>query len=272
MALTSILLHLADDPRNQARIEASAELARRHEAHLAGLYVITPPRWPSGGEAMIPESLREKLAGDLRERANKTRAEFENACRKQGVSGEWRLAEGYAADIVAEQARYSDVVVVGQPGDEPPIGTEGLVDELVFSTGRPVLVVPYAGRYATFGKRVLVAWKGGREAARAVSDAIPFMKKADLVTVLTINAKGAGHIPGQDIAAFLARHGVKTELRQTVARDIEVGDVLLSSAADMGADLLVMGAYSHSRLREMVMGGATRSIIERMTLPTVFSH
>ena len=140
----------------------------------------------------------------------------------------------------------------------------------------PVLVVPYAGRYETVGRRVLIGWSATREAARAVSDAMPLLAAAEIVTVLTIDAREGtdahGELPGADISLHLARHGVKAEIERTVSAGIPAGDVLLSRAADLGADLLVIGAYGHSRVRELLLGGVTRSILQSMTLPVLMSH
>ncbi len=137
-------------------------------------------------------------------------------------------------------------------------------------------MIPYTGTYPRIGRRVLVAWNASREATRAVTDAMPFLEHAGLVTVLTANARttdmGHGDLPGADIALHLARHGVRAEAAPTHSGDVDVGEWLLSRAADLEVDLMVMGAYGHSRLRELVMGGATRSILQHMTVPVLFSH
>ena len=139
-------------------------------------------------------------------------------------------------------------------------------------SGRPVLVVPYAGRHEGLGSRVLVAWNASREAARAVHDALPLLTRARSVVVLAVDPPDEDHIPGADIAAHLAHHGVHVEARHTVAPDIEVGDELLNLISDLGADLLVMGAYGRSRWREAVFGGATRHILAHMTVPVLMAH
>jgi len=145
---------------------------------------------------------------------------------------------------------------------------------LALGVGRPVLIVPRYGTFETVGERVLVAWNGSREATRAVHDALPLLKLASSVTVLSIDPEHdtGDRIPGADIALHLARHGVAAEGMSTVGLDISVGDLLLSRAADLGADLIVMGAYGHSRVRELVLGGATRHILQHMTVPVLMSH
>ena len=166
------------------------------------------------------------------------------------------------------------MVVVGQPerGKVEPGTTNQLPANVVMGSGRPVIVVPYAGKFETAPSIALVAWSGTREASRAVHDAIPLLKRADKVSVLSINAKDGTHLPGADIAAHLARHGCKAEAARTVTSDVSVADVILSDAADIGADFIVMGAYGHSRLREWVLGGATRDVLGMMTMPVFLAH
>ena len=145
---------------------------------------------------------------------------------------------------------------------------------MVLAAGRPALVIPYIGAGETLGERVLVAWDGGREAARAVNDALPLLERAASVGVLVINPSRGGHgeQPGADIALHLARHGISVDAEHLEARDISTGNALLSRLADQNIDVLVMGAYGHSRLREMVLGGVTRQVFQSMTVPVLMSH
>jgi nucleotide-binding universal stress UspA family protein len=149
-------------------------------------------------------------------------------------------------------------------------------EELVLSAGRPVLLIPYAGHFPEVGRRVLVAWNAGREAARAVTDALPLLARASIVQVVAFDPRkgGADHgdIPGADIALLLARHGVKVSIAQQQSKEVDVGNQILSRAADMQSDLIVMGAYGHSRLRELVLGGVTRTLLDTMTVPVLMSH
>jgi nucleotide-binding universal stress UspA family protein len=194
------------------------------------------------------------------------------------VSAEWReIPAGPEADP-ALHARYADLAILGQL--DPDRGDSELTkprpEQVALVSGRPVLVVPYAGHFDSIGRRVLVAWNASREAARAVSDAMPLLAAAELVTVLTIDPRegpnGHGEIPGADISLHLARRGVKAETDRTVSAGLPVGEVMLSRAADLGADLIVMGAYGHSRARELLLGGATRSLLRSMTVPVLMSH
>jgi len=166
-------------------------------------------------------------------------------------------------------------VVVGQT--DPSDGSGVLPDfphQLVLTVGRPVLLVPYAGRFETLGRRILLAWNAGREATRATTDAIPFLRDAEEVNVVAVNPAGRQHgeVPGADIGLYLARHGVRVKVSNVQATEIDVGNQLLSSAADLSSDLIVMGAYGHSRFAELVLGGVTRTMLESMTVPVLMTH
>ncbi len=204
---------------------------------------------------------------------------FREQSRKDGVSGEFRAADGPFGPTVALQARYSDLVIVGQrnPDVPSPFGGVDIVPEVLFAAGRPLLVVPYAlPLESTCGKAVLVGWNGTREAARAIHDAIPLLKGAGLVTVLSINPRrgiaAENGMPAADMARHLARHGIEVRAAHSVADDITVGDALLSYASDIGADMLVIGGYGHSRVRELMLGGVTELLLRTMTLPVLVSH
>ena len=185
---------------------------------------------------------------------------------------------GYASDVVSLNAKYVDLAIVSQadPDDAESYPNPGLPAEVALEAGRPVLVLPYIGAGKTLGKNVMVAWNGSREATRAVNDALPLLERAVKVSVLAVNPRDGGgdhgDVPSADISLHLARHGVKTEATQTVSNEIDVADVILSRIADTGCDLLVMGAYGHSRMRELMMGGVTRDILKHMTVPLLLSH
>jgi nucleotide-binding universal stress UspA family protein len=199
---------------------------------------------------------------------------FQEAIRREGVMGEWRQVEGRAVELLALHGRYADLLVMGQ--DDPESGNAGLLEAVLFDSGRPVLAIPFAGTFKTIGRRVLVGWNASREASRAVHDALPLLAKAESTCVFLANPKRGlaahGEEPGADIARHLARHGLKVEVAKTIADDVADSALLLNHASDMGADLLVMGAYGHSRLREFILGGVTRSLLREMTVPVLLSH
>jgi nucleotide-binding universal stress UspA family protein len=285
MAIKDILIHLTQDPRNAVRLELAVALARDHGAHLTALYVVPAPQIPGYFQAYVPDEVLNEQRATAQAAAEVAKAEFEAATEGAGVASEWRSTEGAFGDHADLHARYADLVVVGQRDPEAVGGSVyDLAEELVLVAGRPVLAVPYAGEFKTLGERVLVAWDGSREATRAVHDALPILERAKEVVVYRVNPEEAGHLPAADVAAHLARHGVKAEAHHTVSkiprdetavigrRSIGIGDLLLSATMDFGSDLLVMGAYGHSRIRELVLGGSTRYILQHMTIPVLMSH
>jgi nucleotide-binding universal stress UspA family protein len=278
MAFKDILVYVDDAKSCPSRLDVAVRLASAHGAHLVGLHVrplLTLPVAVApdyGGQlAMLQDKYSEEVAATAK-------GLFDEAVRHCDISFEWRDVGGDIIGTVALHARYVDLVIVGQTdadADDAAVDRH-LADHLVLDAGTPVLVVPYVGQYATVGERVQVAWNSSREAARAVNDALPILERAKLVKVLAINPKdgpkGHGDVPGADICLHLARHGVNAVCESIRAPDIGVGNMLLSRAADDDADLLVMGAYGRSRLRELVLGGATRHILYHMTIPVLLSH
>jgi nucleotide-binding universal stress UspA family protein len=268
-----ILVHVEDDPACEGRFACASALALRQDAHLAGLYALEVPELPGYVAAQIGEEALHRARATYLARAARVRERLEELARRDGVRFEWREGTGPALELLIAEGRYADLVVVGQPDPEDAgARPEGFPGELALVGGRPVLAVPYAGRHQAFGTRALIAWNASREAARAVHDALPLLAAAEQVVVLAVDAPEAGHIPGADIATHLAHHGVHVEARHTVAPDIAVGDELLNLISDLGADLLVMGAYGRSRWREAVFGGATRHVLAHMTVPVLMAH
>jgi nucleotide-binding universal stress UspA family protein len=281
MSYKDLLVVLDSDATSRGRIELAAALAERFSAHLVGLYPLPVPEAPRHlgyyDPALLDPFFRE-LREKAREVSEKEREAFEHAASLRGLSAEWRVvAEGPEADP-ALHARYVDLTILGQL--DPDRSDADIIrprpEHVTLASGRPILVIPYAGHFETVWRRVLIGWNATREATRAVNDAMPLLAAAEVVTVLTIDAREGpdahGELPGADISLHLARHGVKAEIERTVSAGIPAGDVLLSRAADLGADLLVLGAYGHSRVRELLLGGATRSILRSMTVPVLMSH
>jgi len=280
MSYKDLLVVLGSDTASRGRMALATALAERFAAHLVGLYPLPIPDVPRTLGYYNP-SLFDPIFRELREKAqevcDREREAFEHAASLRGLSAEWRVTEGLEADP-AVHARYVDLTILGQV--DPDGGDTELIrprpELLALASGRPILAVPYAGQFETVGRRVLIGWNATREATRAVNDAMPLLAAADVVTVLTIDAREApdahGELPGADISLHLARHGVKATIERTVSAGVPAGEVLLSRAADLGADLLVIGAYGHSRMRELLLGGATRSILQSMTVPVLMSH
>lgn len=274
MAIKDILVHVDDGKPNRARVKAALELARRHEAHLTGLYVIPEYFIPAYAEIHIPVEVLETQQAEARRAAERAEADFRTLADQTDCPVEWRCARGYADSELIAQSRYTDLLVLGQAEETGIMSSAGeMEDHVLLGAARPVLLIPYIGVGNAIGKRVLVAWNDSREAVRAVHDALPLLQKADKVDVVAVNPpRSEGDIPTAEICRHLARHGVRAEAGQAVADDIDVGDVLLSRVSDQGHDLLVLGAYGHTRLRETVLGGVTRQILAHMTIPVLMSH
>jgi nucleotide-binding universal stress UspA family protein len=280
MSIADILLHLDPSTDNAAETGAALALASAHDAHLAALATVTDPDLPIYGFAGLSGSVIKALESHAGEEIGRLRSACEGAAGKAGVNVEFRAAKVYGAEVsevVATHARHADLAIVRQSSpDTPRAGGRDVIEEIVLSAGRPVLVVPYIGNHETVGRNVVVGWDGSREAARALNDAMPVIRKADKVHVMVVNAasRGGAHgeLPGADISTHLARHGLNVELDAEDSRDIDPANLILSRASDMGADLLVMGAFAHSRIQQSLFGGVTRSILRQMTLPVLLSH
>jgi nucleotide-binding universal stress UspA family protein len=272
MTYKTILVHLDETQQRSGRLGLAAALAARFDAHLVGLFALGAARIPSYALAEAGPVVREIEDRRRGEAARAAEREFRDAERRGGGKFEWRISTRDAAAAVRLSARYCDLVVLGQaqPGDAL---RRAIAEDVILAAGRPVLMVPYAGRFPDTGTRVLVAWNASPEAARAVTDALPLLAAAQSVEVVAFGDGGDhGELPGADLALFLARHGVRaTAARQSLA-GIDVGSQILSRAADSDADLIVMGAYGHSRLREMALGGATRTLLDAMTVPVLMAH
>ena len=280
MTYRTILVHLNDKRRTEALLEPAIALARQHNAHLIGMHVYASMPAPPVAVPYASKALASVGSFDRKE-SEEIAAIFQRMTAKQPFVSEWRSLKVPHVDLAAvvlDHGRAVDLIIVGQ--SDPDWDLSPLLDfpeRLALESGRPVLVVPYAGRYPEVGRNVVVAWKAGRESARAAFDALPFLLQAKTVQILEINEgrrrdDAEALAPDTTIAATLARHGIKPTVRTSIATDISVGDEILSRVADAGADLLVMGAYGHSRMRELVFGGVTRHIARHMTVPTLFSH
>lgn len=278
MPFRDILVQLDATGQSAQRLRLAADLARRHGAHLTGLHVYDPmPALfvpdPSGG-AVIADLLEQFRAEALAAAAD-IEVRFRQTLEREGIAGEWRLVEGPVPQRTALHARYADLVILGQDDPATEKDADGVtIEAALFTSGRPILLVPHAGQFATLGRRVLIGWNASREASRAVHDALPLIAGAEQVTILAVNPDDGGHgeEPGADIARHLARHGLAVTVERTVGAEIGAGDLLLNRAAEIGADLIVTGAYGHSRFRELVLGGVTRTLLRQMTVPVLMSH
>ena len=278
MPFKTILVHVDESSHAGERIKIAAAVAMAERAHLIGTAVTGASRYLLQARmlAELDPSLQTHLAF-LRERAARGLADFESAVRLLGLpSFEKHLVDDEAGGGICLQARYADLVVIGQndPGETSPVVMPDFPQYVILHCGRPVLLVPHAGRFDNIGRRVLVAWDASMEATRAITDAVPLLQRAHTVDVVVFNAGAQQKLqstrPGADIAGYLARHDVKVEvLRRRTEQDI--GDALLALVQELGSDLLVMGGYGHTRFREIVLGRVTEKVLRSVTVPVLMS-
>ena len=268
MGYRTILVELTDDRALEPRLQLARPLAGRFDAALIGMYAMPSPFIPAAyGEASayLGADLIEAQREINREIGQRVQETFRRICGA-GPNVVWQEAEGDPGSLLAEAGRTTDLILARRTAagsGEPP----DVLDQLVTAAGVPVLAVPETASGEP-GQTVVVAWNGAREAARAVHDALPFLQAARSVTLCAVGAAAATTL--EAAATMLRRHGVTVEARQVDGADREVGEILLAQCSAQGADLLVMGAYGHTRLRELVFGGATRHVLHEAPLPVLF--
>jgi nucleotide-binding universal stress UspA family protein len=255
----------------------AVSVAAALEAHLAGVAFIYDPVVPISGAGYIPAEVIETQRDDNEIAAETAIKSFNAATGQAGISAETLMTSASlagAGDQFARLARRFDVAIVGQAQPEISSMEQIIGETTLFESGRPLIMVPYIQRAPFKTDNVMICWDGSRTAARAVADAIPIIRKSGRVEIVIVASERGkqDEIEGADIGQHLARHGLKVDVHRITGGNIDVGDALLSHAADSGADFMVMGGYGHSRLREFVLGGVTRSIFESMTVPILLSH
>ena len=275
--IKDIVVNLSVGEKASPACDYAVSVAAAFDAHLAGIAFLYDPIVPVSGAGYIPADVIEAQERDNEEATRAALDRFNAACSRAGVSAEpLTLSASFAG--VGEQfsriARRFDVSIVGQSEPESSAVEEIIAELALFESGRPVIIVPYIQKAPLKLDNVMVCWDGSRAAARAIADSMPLLAKARRVEVVIVtNERGKqDEIEGADIGAHLARHGLNVDVKRTALGDIDVADVLLSHAADAGSDFIVMGGYGHSRLREFVLGGVTRSIFRSMTAPVLMSH
>jgi len=272
-----VIVNLTVDADRDTTAEYAVSLARAFQAHLSGIAFAYEPVIPGSVFGGVVTELAQAQRAATKKAAQAAVGNFDAAARGVGVAAEshmFHASHADAGETFGRLARRFDLSVVAQaePGKLPD--RELIIEAALFGSGRPLLVVPYIQRAGLSLDRVMVCWDGSRSAARAIGDAMPFLERAKSVDVVLVSGDPgkSDEIPGADIARHLARHGRKVELQRIVVRGLDVTSTLLSHAADVGCDFMVMGGYGHSRLREFVLGGVTRGILQSMTVPTLMSH
>lgn len=279
MTYKTLLLHVDPTPRSAQRASLAARLAAAHGAHLVGAAMTGISRhvFDRGGFDAADPVFSHHL-DQLRAQARSALDRFESAVTAAGtVPFESRLVDDDAAGGLSIQARYADLCIMGQfdPDSMAPGALPYVAETVLLNSPAPALIIPYAGEFGGDFQRPLVAWDGSLQASRAVRGALPLLAKAGHAEVLVFNSDDAaephGEQPGADLALYLARHGIEVNVTERRI-DGGTGEALLSAAADVDADLLVMGAYGHTRFREIVLGGVTRTVLQAMTVPVLMAH
>ena len=277
--IKTIVVHLDSGERCAARVDLAAALARRHGSRLVGVAPTGVPDVVVSMRTGVPDAIESVALATtgLREQAEAVAREFERRCQAAGVAAsESHVEIGEPLDAIVGRGRCSDLVVVGQTDvtRRVPGVADDFPQQVLLHSGAPVLVVPYVGTFATVGRNVVVGWKDTREAARALRDALPLLADAERVHLLEVTELPAPPESRASLAAataWLESHGLPVQSEHD-GEFGDVGDRLLSRAADLAADLIVVGGYGHSRLREWALGGVTRQLLRQMTVPTLLSH
>ena len=275
--IKDLVVNLAVGTDRDPAARFAISIAATFQAHVAGIAFVYDP-------AITPTIMDGLSAGWIEAQWDENRAaaqravdRFEEFVRREGVCAEHRIIEtslGTAPNRFGRLARHFDVSVVGQTAPDLALPEDLVIEAALFESGRPTVVVPYIQTDGIRLGHVLVCWDGSRSAARAVADSLPFLvrsKKVEIVMVAGRDGK-AGELPGTGLAEHLARHDLNVEIKRLIAADMDFSNVVLSYAADCGADFIVMGGYGHSRLREFILGGATRGMLQSMTVPVLMAH
>ena len=263
----------ANDPAGDFAIS----IADSFKAHVLGVAFSYEPIIPGSVMGGIPPEIIESQRRESDEKARAAIARFDAAANRAAVAAESRIISASvsgAAEQLGRLGRRFDLVVVGQAQRDEASAAEVVDEGVLFDSGRPVIFVPYIQKAGLKLDRVMVCWDGSRAATRAIADAMPFLKKSKQVEIVMVSAKKPkdDEIAGADLGQHLARHGLKVDVKRITSTEPDVSSTILSYAADSSTDLIVMGGYGHSRLREFILGGVTRGLLESMTVPVLMSH
>ena len=277
MTIKDLHVHVDNDAICGKRLQAAVDLATRLNAHLTGVYIRSAFPLPNYSTTLLNNDVLELYDNMQNESESKAHKLFTRHVGVQDAATGWRALRGSVPGGLANEARYSDLLILGQPDpDDEQSLTRSLADQVIFTAGCPCLLIPYIGARAGFGHSPLIAWDGSREAARAIHDALPLLKLAGKATVLIAQPEkleaDLGDLPGAMISEHLARHDITVEVEVLRGGVQDTSEAILSYADAYDYDLIIMGAYGHSRWREIVLGGVTRQIMTDMRIPVFMSH
>ena len=279
MKYKNLLVHLDHSSGCRNRLQVAFELARKFDAQLLGLFIVPTYIVPSYVEAQVSTDLLNDVTEKALARAREAADEYAGQAREAGVELQTAVIEGAYIPVLREHTKYADLLILGQDNPEDPDNTSyGLADELLFEGACPCLVVPHSGKPATPGKRVLLAWNASRESARALREAMPLLESADSVVALAQEPDGGGrelaneHPHTDALLKLLASHGIEARSCGMAELDLDPSEAIIAQAAEMDADVIVMGAYGHARLREIILGGVTRDLLKRAPTCLLLAH
>lgn len=269
MGIRDILVHLDNLEATENRLELAVTYARKHNANLRGLYLAANTFFEQ--RSVLDQSSHDRVE-----------AMFMEKTAAAGISSEW-ISPGSAnsginiIDILTTHAYYTDMVIVGQPNCNPPNHNipADLPEKLIMLCGRPVLVVPYTGLFEAAGDRIMIAWRAGRESVRSINDAMPCIEIAQYVSVTEVSSKVVSSTSSDSfnpVREFFARHKVAVRSEHIFAGNFSVGDTILNLACEKTIDLLVMGAYAHSRRGTLTVSPIANHILKHLTVPVLMSH
>ena len=277
MSYKTIMVCLNEVSSNDRLTDVTRILAAKFKSHVKGLYVVPGVQIYAGVAAGMGPISYDGFRAYFEKQQPGVKQRFEAAMQKDGLPFDFQTVDSVnpnIANAIIENSRCADLIVIPSGSRNAEEGTidDGLVDMVVIGAGRPVLVIPDQGKFEFTADDITLGWNNSREAARAVYDAMPFLKAAKKVRVTCVDNKQRGTLPGTDIADTLARHGVKAEVQTIASNGSGAGSTLLQAANDAGSGLIVMGCYGHSRLAELVFGGASRHMLANVDRAVLLSH
>jgi nucleotide-binding universal stress UspA family protein len=271
MAIKDILLHVDTSPASDSRVTLGLNLARRLRANLTGLFVVPSPDLfippdSSAGAVAIATAI-----ASMQEAADALGARFTAMLEADQLRGGWLRLMGSPVELISRHARAADLVILGQR-DPANITVLETPEDVILTCGRPVLVVPYKGAFDGVGAQVVVAWNGSREACRAAHDALELVSREATVALVSVDPDEDLTEHSGEIVQHFAHHGLRAEPHTLETDGAGAAEMLLTHAENLGSDLIVMGAYGHSRIRELVLGGMTQDVLRRMNRPVLMAH
>ncbi len=269
--MKTLLLHLTDGPNIAASQLLARKMAARNQSHLIGMFVVPTVLsvyWGTDSGEILPHLHEQFLVT-----AKRVTETFAADCAADGLSFETKIVEGSILPVIAEASRVVDLTIAAKYNSPPAtlLEMEASIQDLALSTASPALIVPHSFD-GDVGNRILVTWNNSRESSHAVREALPLLKAAQHVTLFAVNPASAEDIPMDGITRYLSRHGITADVSTAIAKDNSVTEAILAKASQTGSDLIVMGAWGHSRLRELVLGGTTRDVLRLSPLPVMMTH